>query len=62
MFFIFYILHQVAALSGTGKPAKKGKSKNHILRPVICICNELYSPSLRPLRNMAMVVPFPPTL
>jgi len=32
------------------------------LRPIICICNELYTPALRPLRQLALVVPFPPTL
>ena len=52
----------VSVLSGAAKAAKKSGSKNLILRPVICICNELYSPALRPLRNLALIVPFPPTL
>ncbi|XP_068202621.1 chromosome transmission fidelity protein 18 homolog [Palaemon carinicauda] len=30
-------------------------------RPVICICNELYTPALRPLRLLALVIQFPPT-
>jgi len=50
----------------TGKPSgtkKKSKSGSQgILRPIICICNELYTPSLRPLRQMALVLPFPPTV
>jgi len=49
----------------TGKQAekkKKGGSKGHILRPIICICNELYTPALRPLRQLALVIPFPPTM
>merc|ERR1712098_400554 len=33
-----------------------------VRRPIICICNELFTPSLRPLRKVALVVPFPPTL
>ena len=41
----------------------QGKRKGHVLqRPVLCICNDLYAPSLRPLRQQALVVPFPPTL
>lgn len=54
----------VAALAGTGRQGKKkgGGKGGAILRPVIAICNELYTPALRPLRNMALVLPFPPTL
>ena len=53
----------VAALTGTGKSKKKNSGgKNLILRPVIAICNDLFTPSLRPLRNLALVLPFPPTL
>ena len=55
----------VAALAGTGRQGKKkggGKGATAILRPIIAICNELYTPALRPLRNMALVLPFPPTL
>ncbi|XP_033340311.2 chromosome transmission fidelity protein 18 homolog isoform X1 [Megalopta genalis] len=28
-------------------------------RPVICICNDLYTPSLRPLRAAALIIPVP---
>ena len=36
--------------------------KSKLARPVICICNDLYVPALRPLRQLALLVPFPPTL
>ncbi|CAD7079095.1 unnamed protein product, partial [Hermetia illucens] len=41
---------------------KKGtKTKKQILRrPIICICNDLYVPALRQLRQIAFVVNFPP--
>lgn len=41
-----------------GKP---GKSKNAgiLRRPIICICNDIYTPSLRALRQVAFVVTFP---
>ena len=45
------------------KPGAKKKKKGSLVvsRPVICICNELYTPSLKPLRQMALVLQFPPT-
>jgi len=53
----------VNALNGVQKDKKKkGGSKGHILRPIICICNELYTPALRPLKQMSLIIPFPPTL
>lgn len=40
---------------------KSGKKPSGILRrPIICICNDIYTPSLRPLRQMAFIVTFPP--
>lgn len=41
--------------------AGKTKSKNSGLlrRPIICICNDIYTPSLRALRQVAFVVSFP---
>ncbi|XP_063865703.1 chromosome transmission fidelity protein 18 homolog isoform X1 [Scylla paramamosain] len=53
----------VNMLSGKDIRKKGKKLKGPILlqRPVICICNELYTPALRPLRQMALVVKFPPT-
>jgi len=54
--------HLVSVLSGnkTEKKSKKGGTGN-ILRPIICICNDLYTPALRPLRQLSLTVPFPPT-
>ncbi|PJF19806.1 hypothetical protein PSACC_00411 [Paramicrosporidium saccamoebae] len=38
-------------------PTKKKKRKIMSLRrPIICICNDLYVPALRPLRNIAQVI------
>ncbi|XP_064109296.1 chromosome transmission fidelity protein 18 homolog [Macrobrachium nipponense] len=56
----------VNMLSGkaTSEPGTKKKKKDSAVlmqRPVICICNELYTPALRPLRQLALVIQFPPT-
>ncbi|KFM66213.1 Chromosome transmission fidelity protein 18-like protein, partial [Stegodyphus mimosarum] len=32
-----------------------------LMRPVICICNDPYSTALKPLRQLALVLNFPPT-
>lgn len=49
----------VGSAGGAGKP--KAKSSSGILRrPIICICNDIYAPSLRPLRQVAFIVTFPP--
>lgn len=54
-------------ISGTAnaKAGKKGKSdkpdKFMLKRPIICICNDMYVPALRQLRQVAFVVNFPPT-
>lgn len=52
----------VAAPSGSGTTNKKSKSVDKVLlkRPIICICNDLYTPALRLLRQQAFVVNFPP--
>ena len=40
----------------------KGKKDRPLLRPIICICNDLYAPNLRPLRPLARIIRFtPPT-
>ncbi|KAI3743117.1 hypothetical protein L1987_60820 [Smallanthus sonchifolius] len=40
----------------SGKTSSKKKRKDtSLLRPVICICNDLYAPALRPLRHVAKV-------
>ncbi|XP_030384049.1 chromosome transmission fidelity protein 18 homolog [Scaptodrosophila lebanonensis] len=41
--------------------AKGAKAVHNVLkRPIICICNDIYDPALRALRQMAFVVRFPP--
>jgi len=44
----------------TGKGSKKGKkaSSPALQRPIICICNDLFVPALRPLRPHCLVVSF----
>ncbi|KAJ9154037.1 hypothetical protein P3X46_027415 [Hevea brasiliensis] len=40
----------------SGRPSsKKGRKTLSLSRPVICICNDLYAPVLRPLRQVAKV-------
>lgn len=54
----------VKFISGTAHVKKKKgvKQKANVLkRPIICICNDVYVPALKPLRQMAFVVNFPPT-
>ncbi|KAK9695050.1 ATPase family associated with various cellular activities (AAA) [Popillia japonica] len=43
--------------------SKKGKTRTQYIlkRPIICICNDVYVPALRALRQIAFVVRFPPT-
>ncbi|KAJ1432394.1 P-loop containing nucleoside triphosphate hydrolase [Sesbania bispinosa] len=45
---------------GKGQPerksSKKGRKTASLSRPVICICNDLYAPALRPLRQVAKKV------
>lgn len=48
--------------------SKKKKTKNEekrkgsvLKRPIICICNDVYVPALRNLRQSAFVLNFPPT-
>lgn len=43
--------------------SKKGKNQKPVLlkRPVICICNDVYVPALRTLRQVSFIVKFPPT-
>ncbi|XP_059632203.1 uncharacterized protein LOC132274873 [Cornus florida] len=46
----------VAKEEQSGRMSSKRKRKNASLsRPVICICNDLYAPALRPLRQVAKV-------
>eukprot|EP00063_Salmo_salar_P061094 XP_014035929.1 PREDICTED: chromosome transmission fidelity protein 18 homolog [Salmo salar] len=44
------------------EPLKKKKKRDSVLlRPIICICNDLYVPALRPLRQQAFLLAFPQT-
>jgi hypothetical protein len=52
-----------AAGKGRGGASQAGGGRRRggprpLCRPVIAICNDLYAPVLRPLRNVAHVVPF----
>ncbi|XP_040002529.1 chromosome transmission fidelity protein 18 homolog [Xiphias gladius] len=40
---------------------KKKKKESILLRPIICICNDLYVSALRPLRQQAFLLSFPQT-
>ncbi|XP_014779252.1 chromosome transmission fidelity protein 18 homolog isoform X2 [Octopus bimaculoides] len=51
------VLLQLAKEGQTGKKKEKGL----LLRPIICICNDMYVPSLRQLRPVALIFTFPPT-
>ncbi len=47
------------APAGPEKRAKgRGKAPGPLLRPIIAICNDLYCPALRPLRDVARVFHF----
>lgn len=55
---------RVSNASNHPDAAGKGKRKEAVplQRPIICICNDLYVPALRPLRAIARIVRFqPPT-
>ncbi|KAG0169481.1 hypothetical protein DFQ30_003575 [Apophysomyces sp. BC1015] len=51
-----------ADLQDASADRRKGKSKPQtpLLRPIICICNDLYVPALRPLRAVSHCVSFRP--
>ncbi|GAA6000732.1 hypothetical protein JCM10207_004630 [Rhodosporidiobolus poonsookiae] len=62
--FVKTLVKLVTEGSSTRKPSKKSKGKQPrpLLRPIICICNDLYAPVLRPLRPLAKIIRFtPPT-
>ncbi|CAO1625400.1 unnamed protein product [Sympodiomycopsis kandeliae] len=46
--------------TANGNRLRKKKKKGHkpLLRPIICICNDLYAPALRPLRAYCRMVRF----
>ena len=45
------------SLAGSKKKSEK-RAPAGLLRPVICICNDLHAPALRPLRAVAELVEF----
>ncbi|XP_077380555.1 chromosome transmission fidelity protein 18 homolog [Festucalex cinctus] len=47
--------------AGADSTKKKKKKEPILLRPIICICNDLYVPALRPLRQQAFLLTFPQT-
>uniref|UniRef100_A0A146VUQ8 Chromosome transmission fidelity protein 18 homolog n=1 Tax=Fundulus heteroclitus TaxID=8078 RepID=A0A146VUQ8_FUNHE len=47
--------------TGTEAAKKKKKKESILLRPIICICNDLYVPALRSLRQQAFLLAFPQT-
>lgn len=47
--------------SGGGGGKKRKKDQGPLRRPIICICNDLYVPALKQLRQVAYVTHFPPT-
>lgn len=51
------LINIIKAPLGTGK-GKKASSALALTRPLICICNDLYSPQLRELRKYAQVFQF----
>ncbi|BGP22340.1 hypothetical protein Rt10032_c07g3187 [Rhodotorula toruloides] len=62
--FVKTLVKLVMEGSSLKKPSRKGKGKQQraLLRPIICICNDLYAPALRPLRPLAKIIRFnPPT-
>ncbi len=56
---INYLVNLMAGKT-KGKGSKKGEQRV-LQRPIICICNDLYVPSLRPLRQQSLLLHFPPT-
>ncbi|XP_068445320.1 chromosome transmission fidelity protein 18 homolog [Clinocottus analis] len=47
--------------AGAETAKKKKKKESLLLRPIICICNDLYVPALRPLKLQAFLLVFPQT-
>lgn len=46
---------------GSGRRGRKGGTRRPLrplMRPIICICNDLYTPALRPLREVAKIFHF----
>ncbi|XP_053783691.1 chromosome transmission fidelity protein 18 homolog isoform X4 [Desmodus rotundus] len=50
----------LAVLAGEGRRLRP--EGGVLMRPVICICNDLFAPSLRQLKQQALLLHFPPTV
>uniref|UniRef100_A0A8C7A2C8 Chromosome transmission fidelity protein 18 homolog n=1 Tax=Nothoprocta perdicaria TaxID=30464 RepID=A0A8C7A2C8_NOTPE len=51
---------EAEAAPGVGR--RRRREGGLLLRPIICICNDQYVPSLRPLRQQSFLLSFPQTL
>ncbi|KAI9250024.1 hypothetical protein BY458DRAFT_33921 [Sporodiniella umbellata] len=56
--FISQLIHIASVESNKGKRSKSKKKESPLRRPIICICNDVYAPALRPLRQIAQVMNF----
>lgn len=59
-FLVKFVSDKVGATEGPAKKKKSGSDQMILKRPIICICNDLYTPALRQLRQIGFVVSFPP--
>ncbi|XP_057386096.1 chromosome transmission fidelity protein 18 homolog isoform X4 [Balaenoptera acutorostrata] len=46
----------------TGGGRRRRAERGILMRPIICICNDQFAPSLRQLKQQALLLHFPPTL
>nr|XP_058894449.1 chromosome transmission fidelity protein 18 homolog isoform X1 [Kogia breviceps] len=57
---------QEAEPGGPAVPTVRGRRRRAegaiLMRPIICICNDQFAPSLRQLKQQALLLHFPPTL
>ena len=64
--FIHALVRLVERGAGAPRRARGGRARaKPLLRPIICVCNDLYAPALRPLRPLARVLRYtraPPSL
>ncbi|XP_071510650.1 chromosome transmission fidelity protein 18 homolog [Diadema antillarum] len=56
------LINIIKAGSDGNQGGKKKKAQPPLKRPIICICNDVYVPALRQLRQLAYVTHFPPTV
>lgn len=56
--FISQLIQIATAGTNENKKSKSKKKETPLRRPIICICNDIYAPALRPLRYVAQVMYF----